>query len=41
MVHAGYFGEDRGSGEEAVQAEVNDILKNKEKMLSFKNSNGN
>lgn len=37
MVHAGYFGEDRGSGEEAVQAEVNDILKNKEKMLSFKN----
>ncbi|MDW3948500.1 type III restriction-modification system endonuclease [Staphylococcus saprophyticus] len=41
MVHAGYFGEDRGSGEEAVQAEVNDILKNKEKMLSFKDSNGN
>lgn len=41
MVHAGYFGEDRGSGEEAIQAEVNDILKNKEKMLSFKDSNGN
>ncbi|WP_285947651.1 type III restriction-modification system endonuclease [Thomasclavelia cocleata] len=40
MVHAGYFGEDRGSGEEAIQAEVNDILKNKEKMLSFKDSNG-
>ena len=30
MVHAGYFGEDRGSGDEAIQ-EVNDILKNKEK----------
>lgn len=41
MVHAGYFGEDRGSGEEAIQAEVNDILKNKEKMLSFKDANGN
>ncbi|MGW7798491.1 type III restriction-modification system endonuclease [Staphylococcus xylosus] len=41
MVHAGYFGEDRGSGEEAIQSEVNDILKNKEKMLSFKDSNGN
>ena len=41
MVHAGYFGEDRGSGEEAIQAEVNDILKNKEKMLSFKDSKGN
>lgn len=41
MVHAGYFGEDRGSGEEAIQAEVNDILKNKEKMLSFKDLNGN
>ncbi|AKS65976.1 type III restriction-modification system endonuclease [Staphylococcus coagulans] len=40
-VHAGYFGEDRGSGEEAIQAEVNDILKNKEKMLSFKDDNGN
>ena len=41
MVHAGYFGEDRGSGEEAIQAEINDILKNKERMLSFKDSNGN
>ncbi|MCC3723053.1 type III restriction-modification system endonuclease, partial [Staphylococcus haemolyticus] len=41
MVHAGYFGEDRGSGDEAIQAEVNDILKNKEKMLSFKDENGN
>ncbi|EGQ3137686.1 type III restriction-modification system endonuclease [Staphylococcus pseudintermedius] len=41
IVHAGYFGEDRGSGEEAIQAEVKDILKNKEKMLSFKDKNGN
>ncbi|MHD0445115.1 type III restriction-modification system endonuclease [Staphylococcus cohnii] len=39
-VHAGYFGEDRGSGEEAIQAEVSDILKNKEKLLSFKDSEG-
>ncbi len=39
-VHAGYFGEDRGSGEEAIQAEVNDILKNKEKLLSFKDDKG-
>ena len=38
MVHAGYFGEDRGSGDEAIQ--VNDILKNKEKS-SFKDENGN
>lgn len=35
-VHAGYFGEDRGSGDEAIQAEVDDILRNKEKLLSFK-----
>src|SRR5699024_4368523 len=40
-VHAGYFGEDRGSGDEAIQAEVDDILKNKEKLLSFKDENGN
>jgi type III restriction enzyme len=40
-VHAGYFGEDRGSGDEAIQAEVDDILKNKEKMLSFKDEKGN
>lgn len=36
MVHAGYFGEDRGSGDEAIQAEVNDILKNKEKCWVLK-----
>lgn len=40
-VHAGYFGEDRGSGDEAIQAEVDDILKNKEKLLSFKDEKGN
>src|SRR5699024_7998031 len=39
-VHAGYFGEDRGSGDEAIQAEVDDILKNKEKLLSFKDDKG-
>lgn len=40
-VHAGYFGEDRGSGDEAIQSEVNDILNNKVKLLSFKDENGN
>lgn len=40
-VHAGYFGEDRGTGDEAIQAEVDDILKNKEKLLSFKDEKGN
>ncbi|RXI96310.1 type III restriction-modification system endonuclease [Anaerobacillus alkaliphilus] len=40
-VHAGYFGEDRGSGDEAIQSQVDDILKNKEKLLSFKDENGN
>lgn len=40
-VHAGYFGEDRGTSDEATQAEVNDILKNKEKLLSFKDDKGN
>lgn len=40
-VHAGYFGEDKGSGDEAIQSEVNDILNNKVKLLSFKDENGN
>lgn len=39
-VHAGYFGEDLGSGDEAIQAQVDDILKNKGKLLSFKNEKG-
>ena len=36
-----YFGEDRSSNDEGIQQEVNDILSNKEKQLSFKDSNGN
>lgn len=38
--HAGYFGEDRGSGDAAIQAEIDDILSNKEKMLTFKDDAG-
>lgn len=38
-MHAGYFGEDRGTSDDDIQAEVDDILSNKEKMLSFKNEN--
>ena len=41
QVYAGYFSEDRGSGDEAIQSEVDDILKNKEKLLSFKDKDGN
>lgn len=41
QVYAGYFSEDRGSGDEAIQEEVDDILKNKEKLLSFKDKDGN
>lgn len=41
QVYAGYFSEDRGTGDEAIQAEVNDILKNKERLLSFKDKDGN
>ncbi|KIO94299.1 restriction endonuclease [Levilactobacillus brevis] len=40
-VYAGYFSEDRGSSDADIQAEVEDILKNKEKLLSFKDKNGN
>lgn len=40
QVYAGYFSEDRGSGDEAIQEEVDDILKNKEKLLSFKDDQG-
>ena len=39
-VHAGYFAEDKGKGDTAIQAEIDDILRNKEKMLSFKNETG-
>ena len=41
QVYAGYFSEDRGTGDEAIQDEVNDILKNKERLLSFKDKDGN
>jgi type III restriction enzyme len=40
-VHAGYFSEDKGKGDEAVQKEIQDILGNKEKMLTFKDEEGN
>lgn len=40
-VYAGYFSEDRGSSDEGIQAEVEDILSNKEKLLSFKDKDGN
>lgn len=40
-VHAGYFSDDRGTKDDDIVAEVDDILKNKEKMLSFKDENGN
>lgn len=39
-VYAGYFSEDRGNSDDDIQAEVDDILKNKEKLLSFKDSEG-
>jgi type III restriction enzyme len=40
-VYAGYFSEDRGSSNADIQAEVEDILSNKEKLLSFKDEDGN
>lgn len=40
-VYAGYFSEDRGSTDTDIQAEVEDILSNKEKLLSFKDKDGN
>lgn len=40
-VYAGYFSEDRGSSDADIQAEVEDILSNKEKLLSFKDKGGN
>lgn len=40
-VYAGYFSEDRGSSDADIQAEVEDILSNKEKLLSFKDDKGN
>ena len=43
QVYAGYFSGDNGQKkqDDDIQAEVDDILKNKEKMLSFKDKDGN
>lgn len=38
--HGGYFAEDKNNSDISIQNEVEDILKNKEKLLSFKNNNG-
>lgn len=40
-VHAGYFSDDRSAGKnnKVIQDEVDDILKNKKKMLTFKDNN--
>lgn len=40
-VYAGYFSKDRDSSDADIQAEVEDILNNKEKLLSFKDKDGN
>lgn len=41
-VHAGYFAEDSlKKGDDAIQEEVDDILRNKEQMLKFKDEDGN
>lgn len=40
-VYAGYFSEDRGNSDADIQSEVEDILSNKEKLLSFKDKGGN
>ena len=39
-VYAGYFSGDKNSKDEDIQKEVDDILSNKEKMISFKDANG-
>lgn len=41
VVYAGYFSKDRGSSDADIQAGVEDILSNKEKLLSFKDKDGN
>ncbi|MBR2196715.1 MAG: type III restriction-modification system endonuclease [Salinivirgaceae bacterium] len=38
---AGYFAQDNSDSDEAIANEVDDILRNKKKLLSFKDSNGN
>lgn len=39
--NAGYFSKDNESSDEAIQAEVNAILRDKESLLSFKDEEGN
>lgn len=40
--HGGYFAEDaQGKGDEQIQNEVDDILRNKNRLISFKDENGN
>lgn len=37
QTHAGYFAEDAGKADEEIQKQIDDILRNKIEMLSFKN----
>lgn len=37
QTHAGYFAEDTGKADEEIQKQIDDILRNKTEMLSFKN----
>lgn len=39
--HAGYFAQDNSDSDEEIEKEVQDILYNKKKLLSFKDENGN
>ena len=39
--HAGYFAQDNSDSDEEIEKEVQDILYNKKKLLSFKDDNGN
>lgn len=39
-VYAGYFSQDNSSKDEDIQKQIDDILRNKEKLLSFKDKNG-
>lgn len=41
LTNAGYFSKDNDSSDEAIQKEVDDILREKESLLSFKDKNGN
>lgn len=41
LTNAGYFSKDNDSSDEAIQREVDEILRDKEGLLSFKDENGN